>query len=937
MRLASLSLQAGDRAEAYRLVDEVLATEKTNIHALVGKAHLQFSDGRLDEAMTTVRAALLTDPSSFQAQYQLGVILSAQNQFDDALAAQKAAIQSNPAFAPASVELARLSLQAGRPAEAVQYAQSAIDAVPTYSNGHLMLARAHIANGNPKAAELPLRVLAANFPRLPVVQVEVGRLLAARGDDVRARAAFQAALTRDPVMYSAIEGLVILDVKQKRPDAARARVEAAIKAAPNQPALHILAARTYSTTGDDTAAEAALKRALAVDPNSLSAYQLLAGLYAKQRRLPEAAAEFQKVAERQPRSAYAHTAVGLMLQLQNKLPEAMQSYEKALAINPNAAIAANNLAQLYADRDEKLDIALQLAQTAKSALPRSHEVDDTLGWVYYKRKLSDMAIASFKQCVAADPKNAVYLYHLGLAYAQNGNRTQARETLEKALQIQPDFAGADDARRVLQTLRGRFQVGRPSFAPKARRRANERTEPRERSGGRVSAWVGGAKPPAEGRGVTTFSRRLWILFAVFIVYGTTIPFHFAAGGASAGEKLSTLPLSPFVSPVTGGRISIPDAVQNVLLFVPFGVLGMLSKKRTQRFDLGGVFLVTALGAALSVFVEALQLFMADRVTSVSDVTMNTAGAFAGAFGADRVIRASKVGLRKMNAAGLIDERTFYPMMVAAIVVCLFAWQPFDVTLEVGTLVSKVRLLAGDIWQFTVLTDEAVGFVQYALLSAAVAAWLHALRRQDAARRAALAAIALAAALELTQFLITSRMPGLEDVLVHAAGAVTGAGLWQWDRGGRRRHTWPWVVSAGIGVGAAMLMLSPFEIAAAPRPLRWLPFLGYYEHTTFGTLSHVVELLLVYFPIGFCFARITPPPGAFVTSVVVAAAIAVPVEYLQGWIVGRYPDITDVLFSGAGAWLGAWTGNYGALAFRRTLGALESRRWIRSAYTRRSNA
>jgi tetratricopeptide (TPR) repeat protein len=143
-----------------------------------------------------------------------------------------------------------------------------------------------------------------------------------------------------------------------------------------------------------------------------------------------------------------------MLQLQNNLPDAIASYEKAIAINPAAAIASNNLAQIYADRNEKLDLALQLAQAAKAALPRSHEVDDTLGWVYLKRKLPDLAITSFKQSLTAQPDNPLYLYHLGLAYVESGNRTLGRQTLEKALNVKPDFDGADDARRVLQTLRG---------------------------------------------------------------------------------------------------------------------------------------------------------------------------------------------------------------------------------------------------------------------------------------------------------------------------------------------------------------------------------------------------------------------------------------------------------------------------------------------------
>ena len=363
----------------------------------------------------------------------------------------------------------------------------------------------------------------------------------------------------------------------------------------------------------------------------------------------------------------------------------------------------------------------------------------------------------------------------------------------------------------------------------------------------------------------------------------------------------------------------------MLLFVPFGALGMLAGTRTKRFELKRVVLVTLMGAGLSLFVETLQLFMVNRVTAVSDVVMNTAGAFAGAFGADRAIRASHLSLRRMKAAGLIDERTFYPMMVATVVVCLYAWQPFDVALDVSSFVSRVRRLAADPWQFTVLTDEGIGFVQYALLTAAIAAWLTALGRRHAVLKSVLSAIGIAIVLEVSQLFIMSRMPGIEDVLVQAAGAVTGALLWQSDPHGRGRWLWPVLISAGIAVGAAMVMLSPFEVAPEYRGVWRLPFLGYYQHTTFGTLSRVIEVLLIYFPIGFCFAMISPPTTAFIVSVAVAAGIAAPVEYFQGWIVGRYADVTDVLFSAAGAWLGAWAGSYGWLAFRKTLSRLESRR------------
>ena len=83
--------------------------------------------------------------------------------------------------------------------------------------------------------------------------------------------------------------------------------------------------------------------------------------------------------------------LGTILELQGSKDEAKARYNKALQIDPRAAVAANNLAWIDANTNGNLDVALQLAQTAKAQLPNRHEVDDTLGWIYYKKGLSSLA------------------------------------------------------------------------------------------------------------------------------------------------------------------------------------------------------------------------------------------------------------------------------------------------------------------------------------------------------------------------------------------------------------------------------------------------------------------------------------------------------------------------------------------------------------------
>jgi VanZ family protein len=176
--------------------------------------------------------------------------------------------------------------------------------------------------------------------------------------------------------------------------------------------------------------------------------------------------------------------------------------------------------------------------------------------------------------------------------------------------------------------------------------------------------------------------------------------------------------------------------------------------------------------------------------------------------------------------------------------------------------------------------------------------------QAAGRKAAGIATCLVIALEGGQILISSRMPSLWDAVVGTAGVTVGSMLWPLSR----RIRWPGLglslLVVGTAVSAALLMLSPFQFSSEYHTMGWFPLWSYYSRTTPGAVSHAFEMLLLYFPLGYCFAARAPSErnlGMFALGL--AFAIAAPVEALQGWVIGRYPDVSDVAISLAGAWLG----------------------------------
>jgi Flp pilus assembly protein TadD len=279
-----------------------------------------------------------------------------------------------------------------------------------------------------------------------------GGVLAAKSDANGAVREFDRALQIDPANTQALGGRLSVDLQRKRPDDGRARIARAIAAQPKNTDVLILAGRFEMQAGDLPAAERQLRRVLEVNPAAFDAYALLGQIFIRQQRLDDARKEFEKLASLSAEQVGPKTMVGMIYDIQNKPQDARRAYEEVVKATTRAPVAANNLAWNYAEAGENLDVALQLAQSAKQQLPDSHEIDDTLGWVYVKRNSPELAIPPLERATRAAPGNAEYQYHLGMAYHLAQRSSDARAALKRALELRADFTGAKEARATLASL-----------------------------------------------------------------------------------------------------------------------------------------------------------------------------------------------------------------------------------------------------------------------------------------------------------------------------------------------------------------------------------------------------------------------------------------------------------------------------------------------------
>ena len=82
-------------------------------------------------------------------------------------------------------------------------------------------------------------------------------------------------------------------------------------------------------------------------------------------------------------------------------------------------------------------------------MPDSTSIQDTLGWIYIKKNLSDDAVRLFRDLVRLEPNNASFHYHYGMALLQKGDKSSARNELETAIRNKPSKDDSDKIRQLL--------------------------------------------------------------------------------------------------------------------------------------------------------------------------------------------------------------------------------------------------------------------------------------------------------------------------------------------------------------------------------------------------------------------------------------------------------------------------------------------------------
>jgi tetratricopeptide (TPR) repeat protein len=115
------------------------------------------------------------------------------------------------------------------------------------------------------------------------------------------------------------------------------------------------------------------------------------------------------------------------------------------------AMELNNAGYLLADAGVALPEARRMLETAVDVLPLDVNCVDSLGWLFYRTGDYRRATFYLERAVRlqSSPAEPELLYHLGAAYARQGDRRRAVKMLTKAQALDPEHP---EVRRELRTM-----------------------------------------------------------------------------------------------------------------------------------------------------------------------------------------------------------------------------------------------------------------------------------------------------------------------------------------------------------------------------------------------------------------------------------------------------------------------------------------------------
>ncbi|MEP7363521.1 MAG: tetratricopeptide repeat protein [Acidobacteriota bacterium] len=270
----------------------------------------------------------------------------------------------------------------------------------------------------------------------------------------------------------------VMDTWRQAKDFPKAMEESEIakKKYPGERIVTLVRGSLLADMGKGAEAAAEVKTLLGKKDTDRETYLTLAQLYEKSKNYGEMTKtldEAEKLSSTPEEKEPILFMRGALYEKQKNFEKSEAEFRKVLDMNPKSASALNYLGYMLADRNVRLNEALDMIKKAVDQEPDNGAFLDSLGWVYFRLGRLDEAVDYLKRAVQQSGKDPTVNDHLGDVYMKQGNLKEAIEQWETSLRLWNGLAAADIDQAEVAKVQKKLESGRVRQAKEQSPRKNQ--------------------------------------------------------------------------------------------------------------------------------------------------------------------------------------------------------------------------------------------------------------------------------------------------------------------------------------------------------------------------------------------------------------------------------------------------------------------------------
>jgi tetratricopeptide (TPR) repeat protein len=435
--IGEISLANNDIPGAVSAFDKVLDADPHNIAAQLGKIETIFREGRFADALAELTAILPKNQKNARAHYLMGKVQIALKSNDLAEQELKTALEIDNEYLEAYVALSVLYITANKSSEAMRVLDEASKSIPESPLISQTLAEAHATLGDYATAIAELFKAIELDPddiRSYFVMAQMYRRMNSIDD---ARNSLSEVENKNPNYPGlALERGILMELSGDKKAALELYVKE-LALSKDDTNLKIRIGATSHMLGDNDTAEKYLKEVIAVIPKSAEANFYLGEICRVTGRTAEAVGYLGSAAAQDPSNGLYHLRYGMSFQNTQDLKEAMKEYEIAKDIDPNLAEVYVRIGSVLLQQGAAKD-AFQFLEKGLNLDPALYDAYWLMAESFEQRGELHSAVEHYRKAIKAAPKEAELYFRLGRVELKVYGTRTALSTLMKAVRLADD-------------------------------------------------------------------------------------------------------------------------------------------------------------------------------------------------------------------------------------------------------------------------------------------------------------------------------------------------------------------------------------------------------------------------------------------------------------------------------------------------------------------